>query len=654
VQKSYAIIGTYNHLPEGLDESAFEETYQVCWRPFLSALYRFPDIMSVLYYSGTLLRKLESRHPEFLMLLEEMTARKQIELLGGGFFAPLFPILAGTDRLGQIELLTTYIRKSFGKRPRGCWLQDYAWDSGLPSTLQTCGFDYTFLSERQCGRAGASMDGPAFTEDQGKSISVFPVFDAMESFPDLLPPLEALASLGKRIGELQLATLLYPDRAARILWKKSGLESPDVFFERSFASLQKESLILETTTPSRYLKMSRSSGRAYFSSSGSELLMRRSLPPNGDTSQLVGGDDSRHIPNAESGNPRRLLLRYDESLYLYAKMQYVRILVSQLRGDKSRKKTAQEDLWKAQCGDAYWYSPSGGIARLPIRAAAYSALIEAEKTTRQRGGFAPGIIRADIDFDGEKEILYQGLDLNAYVHLRGGTLLEFDSLRSRRNYVNAHPQGVEQSNRDHTNSFHRCFHDRFFELGSFSVPVDDGFSNALYTLADSERPVYQAVLIRESFVELGGKKRAIGIRKAYSFRKGAISIDYEIFNRDIDTLSFRFTTELNLALAFYPTEIIFSGLRGHEAVAIDSHIISEGDFFTGLRMENHRDGERIELRSDRSFALSHTPLFSSLLSEEAEATLELYQGCRLQVGWDLNLASTESTMFSITLELGKL
>src|SRR5512140_4018701 len=198
MQRSNVIIGAYNLLPEGTEEAAFEETYQVCWRPLLSVLYRFPDLSALLHYSGTVLHWLESRHPEFLMLLKEMVLRKQIELLGGGFFGPIMPLIPGPDRLGQAELLTTFIRRSFSKRPRGCWLADYAWEPVLASSLQSCGFDYTFLTERHFRAAGVppqDLGSPAMTEDQGRSLLVFPVFDALESFPKPLAILESLGAL---------------------------------------------------------------------------------------------------------------------------------------------------------------------------------------------------------------------------------------------------------------------------------------------------------------------------------------------------------------------------------------------------------------------------------------------------------------------------
>ena len=87
--------------------------------------------------------------------------------------------------------------------------------------------------------------------------------------------------------------------------------------------------------------------------------MERSIPEN--------PPKTKDSPSSLAGSPRRLLLRHEESLALYAKMHYVRILVGQLRGDKSRKKTAQEELWRGQCGGAYWQGPEGGLTKLPVR-----------------------------------------------------------------------------------------------------------------------------------------------------------------------------------------------------------------------------------------------------------------------------------------------
>jgi alpha-amylase len=650
------MIGAYNLLPEGTEESAFEEIYQSSWRPFLSVLYRFPDIAAVLHYSGTVLHWLEARHPEFLMLLEEMILRKQIELLGGGFFSPLLPLIPGPDRLGQVELLTTFIRKSFGKRPRGCWLPDYAWEPGLASSLQACGFDYSFLPERQfriAGVAGDEIGSPVMTEDQGRSIIIFPVFDIFESFSEPLPIVEALSSLVSRVGEQRLYTFLFPGEAARTLWMASKLESPDVFFERSFAALQREGPRFETTTPLRYLKGARDFTRAYFPGCASAALMESSMhpenqPPSSSAKKAApkaANSSGQDCPSVVTGSPRRLLLRHEESLALYAKMHYVRLLVGQLRGDKSRKKTAQEELWRGQCGGAYWPGPGGGITSLPVRASAYAAFIESEKITRQRGSFSPGIVRADMDFDGAKEIIYQGVDINAYVQLRGACLIELDSFKTRTNYIDV----LDPSE---TGPRKLCFRDSISQKGSFGTDVG-GFADARYALVEDERPSSVASFFKEGHIELGGRKRSLSLKKIYSFRKGGLSVDYEIGNKEPSLLAFRICVELNLAAGLSTDMVALAGMRGRDELQLNTAEKCGEIDLNGFKLSNLAKDEVIEVRSDLPFALSHVPIHSldRRPSEDSSTSHMVYQGCGLKLGWDIDLPADSSRRLSLTLEL---
>jgi predicted glycosyl hydrolase (DUF1957 family) len=62
-----------------------------------------------------------------------------VEILGGGFYEPMMPLIPLQDKIGQIELLTTYLRKQFGKRPQGCWLPALAWEQNMVSFLSACG-----------------------------------------------------------------------------------------------------------------------------------------------------------------------------------------------------------------------------------------------------------------------------------------------------------------------------------------------------------------------------------------------------------------------------------------------------------------------------------------------------------------------------------
>jgi alpha-amylase/alpha-mannosidase (GH57 family) len=95
------IFGSYNHQPDGTDAERLETEYQHSYKPFLSLLYKFPRLHTVLHYCGSLFEWMEDRHPEFIMLLKEMIRRKQVELLGGGYHAPILPLIPDGDKLGN-------------------------------------------------------------------------------------------------------------------------------------------------------------------------------------------------------------------------------------------------------------------------------------------------------------------------------------------------------------------------------------------------------------------------------------------------------------------------------------------------------------------------------------------------------------------------
>ena len=192
------IFGTYNHQPEGNLPELFERAYQSAYKPFLSLLYNHPRLPVVLYYCGSLFEWLEEHHPEFMMLLREMVRRKQVELLGGGFYSPILSLLPDGDKLGQIEKLTTYLRTTFGVRPRGGWLTERVWEPPLARILRNSGLEYTFLDDRHFHIAGIGPEdcfGPYLAEEQGKTIQVLPIRNALVEMVPLSSPAEMLQSL---------------------------------------------------------------------------------------------------------------------------------------------------------------------------------------------------------------------------------------------------------------------------------------------------------------------------------------------------------------------------------------------------------------------------------------------------------------------------
>ena len=129
------VFGTNNTIATGTPDAKIEELYQRAYKPFLTTLYTFPDIAITLHYAGVLLEWFQDHHPEIIMLINEMIKRGQIELLGGTYYETVLPMIPSSDRTAQIELLTTLIRRRFGKRPRGAWVTELIWEPGMPSSL---------------------------------------------------------------------------------------------------------------------------------------------------------------------------------------------------------------------------------------------------------------------------------------------------------------------------------------------------------------------------------------------------------------------------------------------------------------------------------------------------------------------------------------
>ena len=631
MQKSFLIIGTYNHLPEGCSDLELETVYQYCYRPFLSVLNRFPDIQATLFYSGSLLRRLEAKHPEYLMLLEEMSARRQIELLGGGFYAPVLPLIPGTDRLGQIELLTTYLRKSFGKRPRGCWLSEYAWEPWLASTLQTCGMDYAFLSRSQFAASmgdGAAM-APVVTEDQGRCVVIVPAWDCCADFPSPRGFDEAWRDIDPSPGT-ELVTIMTRGEAIRELWERSGLESPDLYMELSLAALRKLALEVETTTPSRFLKARRPTARAYFPGSANPDFMRAAAGP---------------VPG-RSASLRNAILRYAASSALYSRMHYVHILIGQLRGDRSRKKTAAEDLWKGQCADAYWLSPRDGIMEPRVRRAAFGSLIDAERTTRLKGAFKPGIIRADLDFDGMKEILFQGTDLNAFLHLRGAALFELDALRARKNLCDLF-NGEPDGDRCQRSSFvDRVYPEDPLVPNAFEPWLGDSgaLSRGVYDEIQGEALPGGAAFTRDFILERGGNAHVLSVRKEYAFNRKSVHVRWTFRSRAAQRVEFWYGAEFNLAVLDADLESISADGVPLEGMDAGGHGWFRAETASRLAFKGGDRADSLSLALGKPAALSLSPVTAASASGG-----EIRQGWSALAVWRLCLEpdgewSTEATL----------
>ncbi|MDR1956396.1 MAG: DUF1926 domain-containing protein [Treponema sp.] len=598
------ILGSHYHIPAGAGDDEFEEAYKTNLKPFVSTLYKYPAIQATLHYSGVLLYWLEKAHPEFFMLLEDLVSRKQVELLGGGFYEPLMPLLPLSDKIGQIELLTTYLRKQFGKRPQGCRLPALAWEPHIVSPLSTCGMGYTFLEERQFNLAGVSPGaiGPCITEDQGKLITVFPVSNRLnEAFARKRASLVLEDLVQKMLFEPE-ATIPGPGHRALPLFPMGGegivcvfpeqiftengpSEAAELKFHRFFEDLSSFETRIEFTSPGKLFKGLRGLKKIYF-----------------PVSQEAGGLSGE--PAGTSG-VQQCLIDYPEANHIYAKMMFTHVLINQLRGDKSRKRIAREELWKAQGLDAFCPGAYGGVCRHSIRKVAYKALLAAEKLTREQGSFIPSVLNFDFDLDGEGEYLFRNEYINCYIQLEGAAVFELDYLPKVWNYLDTFSEGSRRTGfADHLVSPELTFQDAL--AGALQGP-QDRFSHRYcgaerFELVRMDKE-HEQVHFRLP-VQAGLPYGNVEIEKSYQVKKDALRVRYVLTNRGTQTETALFIPSLDLS---FPGEgesfVRLAPARSEDATGAKEKK-TEGMLMTGvgeLTFQDLKNEVFITLRSDQPF-----------------------------------------------------
>ena len=298
----------------------------------------------------------------------------------------------------------------------------------------------------------------------------------------------------------------------------------------------------------------------------------------------------------------------------------------------------------------------GGIYENLLRKAVYHSLIEAEKITRATEIFAPSIISVDYDMDNSTEYLYQGSELNAYIHARGGALFELDFLPASWNYLDTMVQrdSEEGGGPSTTGTFapaapyqRKAFLDHFFALDCTIDDFQDGrqveagdFLSEPYDLVELNRTLPELLMRRTGTVTTGGAPRIAGIEKRFVFRPRSIDVYYKVTNLADGELACRFGVEMNVSLAGRSADSGRLFLLDEDR---KSEIDSDGldiEGVQGLLVRDVRNEVSITLSSAKAFRCWGMPL--ETMVPGASESLPVFQShCFIQQ-WDLQLQPGES------------
>ncbi len=509
------------------DSEETEREYQTNIKPVLTYLYANPAFSLSISMSGLMLEWFDENHPEFKSVLDELITRKQIEMIGGGYYNPLFPLLPPIDRVAQIELYTTLIRRITGKRPRGMYLEGSSWDPSLINGIKTAGMEYLLLdsSVTNTGRPGQSVQYcPLVVEDAGKTLTILPMIQSM--LPTVQTKAESYVTRLKKIALSNdtplICCMMSPEHLSSLI--ESGW----------FASFIKEVSnysVISFSKPSQYLK-------------AAEIFSHCFIPSGSILPHLSARDFVSQNREIDS---------------LYARMLYVSTEISQYRGDKVRKKAARDELLKAQHFRSYWPDELSATQTLALRKQMYHHLLTAESIINENSKPEEFLSASfDYDMDGYNEFLFRFPFYSAFVSTLGGALFELDVLHCSAQYtLPASASGDFAARKFFTDLL--VDEDTFTHLYQYGTMLGE----AIYAL-NRYKTVSFTRAKHEIILRATGQYAAqdTSLIKKYTFSESGVKVQYIIKNESDSPLEALFAVESNVALPELDEERTLEAISG--------------------------------------------------------------------------------------------
>lgn len=520
----------------------FEKDYISVYKPAAKFLYSHPDFFMSFAFNGVQLEFLKKKYPEFIELLRELVQRKQIELLGGGYYDPAFPLLFPMDRTGQIELLTSALRSISGKRPRGINICASIWDYSLVSCFHNCGMEYVLLDDSLISQEKQKYI-PLIMSDKGKTLSVLPI--SQEFKPNLSDsPKEYLNEIIKKIQKVsKTSNTLIKDVQKAVNVQFSHEEFSQLlksgFFEKLSEEAKQTDSLVDFSTPQTFLKESKIKIPVYIASGMTKEVAQWGIEPYKSVKT-----DKRYPVTIYD-----FFQIYPQSRALYDRMLYVSMLVNQSHGDKLRKKSAREKLWEAQNGDGFICTSKGAFVSSTYRQQAYKKLTESEKIIRQCGDFEESVSSFDYTADGFNEYVFRMNNYFAVIGLNGGTIRELDVFQNSGNFADNFTrvkefEGIEDGY-DRGLFIDHIFTEAEFELYLQNKPAGSGiFSKYIYSELGFNAQHKEVQLFADAMFQ---KKQKISLRKKYVCQSSGMMVQYILKNESNEILNAKFAVESSFA-----------------------------------------------------------------------------------------------------------
>lgn len=618
------------------DVNQYKKIYEDNLKPAASFLYSHPESKLAFFFTGLQYEMMAQKNSEIFNLLKSCISRKQVEILGGGYYNPVFPLLFPLDRTGQIENLSSKIRTHFGKRPRGITLCASAWDPSLVTSFTSCSMEYAQLDSSLIPKEKLTFT-PVVMADRGKSIKILTVHRDLKPTPDE-DAQKLITRIIKTVEEYsgsKIEDSIY-DRYVVINFDLNWKFNTKCMEDLLNLVTTKYSDKIEFSLPGTCIKNADKFETSYIHAGISADIAKWSFEPYKET----------EITDKTSVNIYDFLQTYKRSQALYNRMIYVSLLVNGSQGDKVRKKSARDLLQAAQNGDAYVCRTNGILVNSQERQNAYRKLNEAEKIIREIGDFKESVTQYDYDCDGFNEYLCRMEKFNACITLCGGSIFELDVIKKSGNYADnmsrKRPMDACDDNYEKGLFIDHLFEPEEYDKFIHGKECKNGvFSGNIYKELSFNAARKEIHLETKSvFPTLN---QTISLKKNYSFTSNGVMVQYIIKNESPLALKAKFAVESNFAQTVFNTEN-FDSYKIEVAAngQLEEKLPTSEEFFTdvsALLLTDKDNSVSFMFEPNENSQLFFTPITFMRRNTDSENLEPAGRTLSLSFAWDVDLAA---------------
>ncbi|MCS7063293.1 MAG: DUF1926 domain-containing protein [Methylacidiphilales bacterium] len=646
--------------------------------PFVATIEGLPSLRLTLHFDGSLLERITRCFPDLAMRLRCLCEQGQVELMGGGYFEPIFGMFRDEDGVRQLEKMSSLIYEHYKQRVRGAWLAESHWEPRYPSLLRRAGIRYTVLEDSLFLKAGcrsADLYEVYRTEYLGQELVVVPYLRSWLRL-DLRQSLSEAKNL-----LMQASHRPYPQVMAMVQRGEHyfgggvprSIAAGREVLEEWVSFLESEKQWVHTRTVGEYVDEPRRLWTIYLPEGCAHDVQKRTLL----TESLVEYERSvaelsrrfdrdRFLNFMHVGTWNGFLRKYPEVNRMHKRLLYLSDELSK-EGHIEGRDQLTECILKAQCHTAFWHGDLDGCYANYFRNHVYEQILNVEKALWKERGEVPRLDRIDLDADGIEELRFHGGDVQMIVRpAYGGSVSELSELGLAYNVTNTFRRRKEAYHfskggvdvdvvedwyerhlfQDHfvpldtsLDDLERC---RFIEYGDF---IDQPFEIKEIAYGPDHCDVE---LVREGGIYSFGRCQKLSCQKHYRMdRSGIIRLMYQLENRSPILLDCLWVIEAN-----------YSFLDGNDFqrsihVCGNSHCSGERLDYDGVSDWNMSDkvkGLLWSWRVQTPIRLMQVPIYTTCGAEER---IQSYQGSALFMQQRLCLAAGDRKAWWIEFSLAK-